>query len=207
MRRRAYERLSAQDNDFLRWETPALPVQGCVICIFDGASLTTLDGGIEFELIRRALEAAVHRRPRLRQKLMWGHSRDSAVWVHDPRFDIYYHVRHIRLPCPGTGAQLKELAAQVAEEPLDRAKPPWEIWVVKGLEDRRFALIVNGSPLHERRGLCHGAQARAFSFRAVPLHAGGVARMGATRCVSRRPIRKRVLWTARPSESERAGSE
>ena len=36
----------------------------------------------------------------------------------------------------------ERLSAQVAEEPLDRAKPPWEIWVVEGLEDRRFALIV-----------------------------------------------------------------
>ncbi len=53
MRRRAYERLSAQDNDFLLWETPALPMQGCVICIFDGASLTTLDGGIRGSGLRQ----------------------------------------------------------------------------------------------------------------------------------------------------------
>ena len=67
------------------------------------------------------------------------------VWVDDPHFDINYHMRHTALPRPGGAAQLKALAGRIASQPLDRARPLWETWVVEGLSGGRFATV---SKLH-----------------------------------------------------------
>jgi WS/DGAT/MGAT family acyltransferase len=136
-----YERLSAQDNDFLLWETPALPMHGSGLSIFEAGPLTTPEGGIDFAAVQSAWAAVLHLVPRYRQKLMWVPGEARAVWVDDPHFRIDYHVRHIALPRPGSDEQLKRLAADIMERPLDRARPLWETWVIEGLEGDRFAVI------------------------------------------------------------------
>jgi WS/DGAT/MGAT family acyltransferase len=136
-----YERLSAQDNDFLLWETPALPMHGSGLQIFESGPLATRDGGVDFDAVQRLFASVLHRVPRYRQKLMWVPGEARAVWVDDPHFRIDYHVRHIALPRPGTDTQLKRLAADLMERPLDRGRPLWEAWVIEGLEADRFALI------------------------------------------------------------------
>ncbi len=50
-------------------------------------------------------------------------------------------MRHTALPSPGSPEQLRALAARIHSQRLDRAKPLWELWLVQGLEDNRFALI------------------------------------------------------------------
>lgn len=62
-------------------------------------------------------------------------------WEDDPHFRLSYHLRHTALPAPGTVEQLQTLCARVMEQPLDRARALWELWLVEGLEDGRFALI------------------------------------------------------------------
>jgi diacylglycerol O-acyltransferase len=136
-----YERLSAQDNDFLQWESPALPMHGAGITIFEAEPLATPEGGVDFGAIKRGFAAVLHHVPRYRQKLSWDRDRDRALWVDDSQFNLDYHMRHISLPRPGSDAQLKRLAADIMERPLDRGRPLWETWVVEGLRDGRFALI------------------------------------------------------------------
>ena len=63
------------------------------------------------------------------------------LWVDDPHFNIDYHIRHTALPSPGGEAELRRLVGRVMSQPLDRAKPLWEIWVVENLEDGRFAMV------------------------------------------------------------------
>ena len=63
------------------------------------------------------------------------------MWVDDPSFNLEYHVRHTALPAPGSEEQLRALAARIVSQRLDRSKPLWEMWLVQGLEDDRFALI------------------------------------------------------------------
>jgi diacylglycerol O-acyltransferase len=136
-----YERLSAQDNGFLRWEKPNLPMHGGATQIFRAGPLATPEGGIDFETLKRGLESILHLIPRYRQKLAWLPAEKHAVWVDDPHFSLDYHMRHTALPRPGSDAQLKQLAARIMERPVDLGRPPWEIWVVEGLRDGRFAAI------------------------------------------------------------------
>lgn len=64
------------------------------------------------------------------------------VWVDDPDFSLRYHVRHTALPAPGGRAQLQGLVSRVMSQPLDHRRPLWETWLVEGLEDGRWAMLV-----------------------------------------------------------------
>lgn len=136
-----YAPLSPQDNDFLLWETPTLPMHTSGVQIFAAGDLMTEAGGIDIDRIKRATEAVLHNIPRYRQKIHWIPGTERAVWVDDPHFSIDYHLRHISLPRPGTDAQLKLLASRIMEYPLDRSRPLWETWVIEGLEGGRFATV------------------------------------------------------------------
>ena len=46
-----------------------------------------------------------------------------------------------RCPSPGSDEQLRNLAGRVLGQRLDMAKPLWEVWLVEGLEDDRWAII------------------------------------------------------------------
>jgi diacylglycerol O-acyltransferase / wax synthase len=63
------------------------------------------------------------------------------VWTDDPHFQILYHVRHTAVPGPGSDEQLRNLAGRVLAQRLDRDKPLWEIWLVEGLDEGRWAII------------------------------------------------------------------
>ena len=63
------------------------------------------------------------------------------MWVDDPHFNIAYHVRHTALPRPRDASQLKRLAGRLFSQRLDRTKPLWEMWLVQGLADGRFAVV------------------------------------------------------------------
>jgi len=80
--------------------------------------------------------------PRYRQRLAdvpFGQGR--PVWVDDPHFNLRYHLRHTGLPSPGNDDQLKRLAGRLFSQRLDRSRPLWEVWLVDGVDDDRFALI------------------------------------------------------------------
>ncbi|WP_344839552.1 wax ester/triacylglycerol synthase family O-acyltransferase [Actinocorallia longicatena] len=63
------------------------------------------------------------------------------VWVDDPHFQILYHVRHTAVPAPGGDEQLRNLAGRILAQRLDPKKPLWEMWLVEGLEDGKWAMI------------------------------------------------------------------
>jgi WS/DGAT/MGAT family acyltransferase len=136
-----YDRLSAQDNTFLLVETPQSPMHVSSTLVYAAGPLRTNEGGIDIERIKRATEGYLHRIPRYRQKLRFIPLENHAVWVDDRHFSLDYHVRHTSLPKPGNDEQLKKLSARVMAQPLDRARPLWESWIVEGLEGNRFAVI------------------------------------------------------------------
>jgi WS/DGAT/MGAT family acyltransferase len=141
MARSYYERLTALDNSFLVFERPNAYMHVASTQIFEAGPLRRPDGGIDADAIKQATAASLHLIPRYRQRLAWIPLQGRAVWVDDPHFNIDYHIRHTSLPLPGSGEQLKRLSARIMEQALDRARPLWEIWVVEGLEEDRFALV------------------------------------------------------------------
>ena len=65
----------------------------------------------------------------------------NPVWVDDEAFDMSYHVRRAGLPRPGSDQQLQDFVARVQPRKLDRTRPLWEVYLVEGLHDGRFAIV------------------------------------------------------------------
>jgi diacylglycerol O-acyltransferase / wax synthase len=132
---RHLDRLTALDASFLHQEGPESHMHMGGRTIIEGPA-PQLDELLD--QIRRRL----HLVPRYRHKLAYA-ALDSGrpVWVDDPSFNLSYHVRHIALPSPGDRPQLEELTARIFSQQLDRSKPLWELWLIEGLEEGRFALI------------------------------------------------------------------
>ncbi len=63
------------------------------------------------------------------------------VWADDRHFSLDYHLRRTGLPAPGGERELRLLVGRVMSQQLDRDKPLWEMWLVEGLDDGRWALI------------------------------------------------------------------
>src|SRR5919201_2074499 len=129
------DRLTAIDASFLHQEGPASHMHVGAVMIFEGPPPAASDF---LEQIRSRL----HLVPRYRQKLATPPLETGRpLWVDDPNFNLEYHLRHTALPEPGTEDKLRALAARIHSQRLDRTKPLWELWLVQGLEDGRFALI------------------------------------------------------------------
>ena len=132
------DRLGALDASFLHLETPTTAMHVGSVATF----AVPAGGAGYYPRLVQQISDRIGAVPRSRQKLRrvpggFGH----PVWVDDPDFDVGNHVRHSALPPPGSDAQLCELAARIQSRHLDRSRPLWELHVVHGLADNRFALI------------------------------------------------------------------
>ncbi len=63
-----------------------------------------------------------------------------VAWAYDDDLDVDYHVRRSALPSPGRVRDLLELTSRLHTSLLDRHRPLWELHVVEGLSDGRFAM-------------------------------------------------------------------
>ncbi len=127
--------LSAADTSFLSHERAGAHMHFGAISIFEGPAPEQQEFAAH---ISERLELV----PRFRQKLI--HSPlplDRPWWVDDPQFNLDYHVRRSALRRPGGEAELTTLVARLFSQRLDRSKPLWEMYLVEGLEEDRFALI------------------------------------------------------------------
>ncbi|ETW23179.1 WS/DGAT/MGAT family O-acyltransferase [Mycobacterium gastri] len=66
---------------------------------------------------------------------------DHPYWVFDPNFDLDYHIRELHLARPGLVDQLGEQVCRIVGRPMDRTRPLWEVYVIDGLADGRWALL------------------------------------------------------------------
>jgi WS/DGAT/MGAT family acyltransferase len=135
------DRLSSLDVSFLYLETSTTAMHVGGVAIFEPPAGGP-DAGFDYEALCDLVSNRISLVPRYRQKVRWvpGHLA-NPVWVDDEDFDISYHVRRSALPRPGTADQLRELVGRVQSRQLDRNRPLWEIYLVEGLEDGRFAII------------------------------------------------------------------
>jgi diacylglycerol O-acyltransferase len=132
---RHLDRLTAVDASFLHQEGAHSHMHVGGLTILEGPP-PSIDEFLE------QIRWRLHLVPRYRHKL--AHTAiDSGrpVWVDDPSFSLEYHVRHTALPAPGGWEQLQSLTARIFSQRLDRSKPLWEMWLIEGLKEDRFALI------------------------------------------------------------------
>src|SRR5580704_16177718 len=129
------DRLSRQDASFLHIEDHVSHMHIASVAIFEGPPPPFSD-------VVAMVDGKLDLVPRYRQKVRFvPFELGRPVWVDDPHFNIEYHLRHTALPAPGGETELRKLVGRVMAQQLDRTKPLWEIWVVEGLEDDRWAIL------------------------------------------------------------------
>lgn len=128
-------RLSPQDASFLHLEDAVSHMHVGVVAICEGPRP-------DHEAFARMVQAKLDAIPQYRQRVHFvPFALGRPVSVDDPHFNIGYHLRRTGLPRPGGDAELRALVGRVMSQQLDRGKPLWEMWIVEGLEDERWALI------------------------------------------------------------------
>lgn len=131
------DRLSALDVSYLYMETDTTPMHVGSVAVFAQPT-----DGFDYERLVALIRSRIERVPRFRQRVRAVPGRlANPVWVDDRRFDVTYHVRRSALPRPGGSEQLADLVARVMSRPLDRDRPLWEMYLVEGLSEGRFAVI------------------------------------------------------------------
>jgi diacylglycerol O-acyltransferase / wax synthase len=135
MAQKHLDRLTPVDASFLHQEGPNSHMHMGGVTIVEGPPPP-------MEEFLEQIRMRLHLVPRYRHKLAYT-ALDSGrpVWIDDPSFSLEYHVRHTALPTPGEWDQLCALTARIFSQQLDRSKPLWEMWLIEGLRENRFALI------------------------------------------------------------------
>jgi diacylglycerol O-acyltransferase len=129
------DRMSALDSGFYFAESENTPMHVGSVAVFDGPAPSYGD-------VVRLLLSKMPLVPRYRQRVREVPMQlGRPLWVDDAHFQILYHVRHTAVPGPGSDEQLRNLAGRVLGQRLDMAKPLWELWLVEGLADNRWAII------------------------------------------------------------------
>jgi diacylglycerol O-acyltransferase / wax synthase len=138
----ANDQLTALDATFLELEQ------------MDDSALMHIGGALVFdpvpgkgtptiENVREHLDQRLDLLPRYRQKL--GVPRTGGLswptWERDQRFEIEAHVRHATLSAPGDESEFLDWISDFYSHRLDRSRPLWEIVLLDGLQDGRWALV------------------------------------------------------------------
>ncbi len=127
--RKLNHRLSPEDAAFLALETPESPMNIGSVAIFEGT--------IPYERFVEHMVSRMHLVPRYQQLVVPAPLNIARpTWEFDPLFDIRRHVMRVQIEPPGTATQLTALAGRLHSGMVDRDKPPWEMYVVEGMEDR-----------------------------------------------------------------------
>jgi WS/DGAT/MGAT family acyltransferase len=130
------DRLSALDTEFLTLEDGVTRLHIAGICTF-------ADPPPKIDELTELISSKLHLVPRYRQRVRTvPFDLGRPVWSDDPHFNLAYHVRHTALPAPGGDEDLCNLMGRLMSQPLDRDRPLWETWLVEGLDDDRWALIL-----------------------------------------------------------------
>lgn len=133
------KRLTGLDASFLYVETPTMHMHVALIAVLDPKDSPD---GYDYEKVHARIEHEARRRPELQRRLMEVPlGLDHPLWIRDPHFDPIHHIRRVGCPAPHGVHELADLSARILSTPLDRSRPLWEVWVVEGLSQGRFALV------------------------------------------------------------------
>jgi WS/DGAT/MGAT family acyltransferase len=132
-------RVGLADRLFLAAESTQTPQHVAALGVFWAPD----DAGDAFvAALARGFRAAREFAPPFNYRL--AHPRLKTVapsWTElaDDEIDLDYHFRHNALPRPGGQLELGQLISRLHSRALDPTKPLWELHLIEGLEDGRFA--------------------------------------------------------------------
>ena len=130
--------LSGLDATFLHIESPEMPMH---VGSLNVLRLPDNYPGDFFEAVKQHIAGRMHLTDVFTRKLaLMPFDLSNPVWVEDEDVDLDYHVRHIRLPAPGSNRQLQQYVARLHSSLLDRSRPLWELFVIDGLKSGEVAL-------------------------------------------------------------------
>jgi WS/DGAT/MGAT family acyltransferase len=134
-------RLSGFDAQFVYHERPAETQHTLKVVFLEPP------GGrrVSPEVLRKAVVAQLKETP-----LGWRLARvpldlHHPVWVTDPDVDLEARIHLGSVPAPGGRRDLCRLVSELARRPLDLDGPPWEMWLLDGVEDATTAVVIKMS--------------------------------------------------------------
>jgi len=128
------ERMSSLDAVFIAVEDAVNHMHIGSVGIFEGPAPS-------YGEVRALVAAKLQLIPRYRQRVREAPaSIGRPLWIDDVHFDLDYHLRHTALPTSDRFA-LERLVGRVMSHPLDRHRSLWEMWLIEGLGDERWALL------------------------------------------------------------------
>ena len=163
------QKLSGQDALFLHIDRPHAATHATMVYVYDQSGLAR---PLRFRQIIAHLEERLQASPMYRRRIVQAPlGLAYPYWADDPDFDIDFHVRHLALPKPGDWRQFQIMAARIHARQLDLTRPPWEMYVIEGLDNvdwlpaGSFALItkahhaaVDGTALAELTWALHDVE-------------------------------------------------
>lgn len=159
--------LKTLDAGFLKARDPDRQASLAIgaVAIVDGAAP-------DFDALEALLAERIQSIPRCTQALQT-HPFDVTAqqWIDYPGFDLTDHLRRVALPPPGDDAELFKAIAHALERPLDLDRPLWECWVIEGLQDNQWAILMkihhcladDISAAHLLTRLCDDADTHTFA--------------------------------------------
>ncbi|MET8999765.1 wax ester/triacylglycerol synthase family O-acyltransferase [Amycolatopsis sp. NPDC004169] len=149
----AGSQLSALDVAFLCLESETTPMHMGAVVTF------TARGPVDPAALTVLLAQRAARLPKLRQRARAElFPPGSASWSDDPDFVAADHIHHVVLSSLYEPDPLSAYASRWIAEPLDTTRPLWDLTLVTGLPDGKFALLLK---LHH--ALTDGAGAYAVA--------------------------------------------
>jgi diacylglycerol O-acyltransferase / wax synthase len=152
--------LTTSDTGFLRAPDPDHHASLAI------GAVAVVNGSVpDYERFKDLLAERIKSIPRCTQVL-------RTDWVDHPQFDITHHLRRVALPRPGDDAELFRAIAHALERPLDPDRPLWECWVIEGLKDSQWAILMKihhgmaeggSSAAHLLTRLCDDADSDTFA--------------------------------------------
>ncbi|NND67094.1 MAG: wax ester/triacylglycerol synthase family O-acyltransferase [Halioglobus sp.] len=131
------EKLNVLDRSFLRLESPRHPFHVAGLMLFK------LPENAPKNAVRKLVKWAARLNtlwPILNKKLSHPEDLGKTGWVNEDNFRPERHVLHYALPQPGRMEDLLGLVSRAHERQLDLHRPLWEVHIIEGLPNNRFAI-------------------------------------------------------------------
>ncbi len=132
------KRLSAAETAFLISEIRSRPAHMGTLALFEAGP----DGPLTYEAVRQLVSERMALVPAFRRRIVEvPFGLDRPYVFDDTATELDYHIRSIAVPPPGHRQELADFVARLHEQPLDRSRPLWELYVIEGLRDGLVGLF------------------------------------------------------------------